>query len=336
MRNSRCARSRSLTFAATWRRIICRGTSSRNLLVGSASRQPTTCPVFSRGTSAAGSKGTSTISSTSIGWRAWGHSWTNWPGCVGTREAQTYCSGAVTLVSSPKMSVLFCLQLENVCCGDWTSHSGGTLRLLPFSPLTVLRPSSTGIACTVYCRVCLICKDSTSALVPRGAAPYLLQTFPSWRLTDTVTWTLWPISQAYPSRKPFNSVKSKPPSPVWGSLEWSPTAYSPPLGWTLLKYLWRPALKSIPPMASIRVCYISEGESTKAPSSKRSLCTRRHSGCWWGNYSCHGPTPCISPATWVDGRCAWSSRGSSRECCSGWRWDPLNTRTRTSQESIKA
>ena len=74
------------------------------------------------------------------------------------------------------------------------SHSGGTLRLLPFSPLTVLRPSSTGIACTVYCRVCSIRKDSTSALVPRGAAPYLLQTFPSWRLTDTVTWTLWPIS----------------------------------------------------------------------------------------------------------------------------------------------
>ena len=35
-------------------------------------------------------------------------------------------------------------------------------------------------------------------------------------------------------------------------------------------------------MTSIRVCYISEGESTKAPSSRRSLCTRRHSGWWLG------------------------------------------------------
>ena len=74
------------------------------------------------------------------------------------------------------------------------------------------------------------------------------------------------------------------------------------------------------------------GESIKT-SSSRSPCMRRHSGCWWGSYSCHGPTPCISTATWVDGRCAWSSRGSSSECCSGWRWGPLNTRT--SRKSLK-
>ena len=134
IRSACCARSRSLTFAATWRRTICRGTSSRNLRVGSASRQPTTCPVFSRGTSAAGSKGTSTTSGISIGWKAWRHSWTSWPGSVDTRKAPTYCSGAVMLVFSPKTSVSFSLQLGNVCCGDWTSRSGGTLRLSPSAP----------------------------------------------------------------------------------------------------------------------------------------------------------------------------------------------------------
>ena len=117
-----------------WRRIICRGTSSRNLRVGSASKQPTTCPVFSRGTSAAGSKGTSTTSGTSIGWKAWNHSWTSWPGYVDTRKAPTYCSGAAMLVSSPKTSVLFSLQLGNVCCGHWTSHSGGNAEAITIQP----------------------------------------------------------------------------------------------------------------------------------------------------------------------------------------------------------
>ena len=71
---------------------------------------------------------------------------------------------------------------------------GGTLRLLPFSPLNVLRPSLIGTPCTACCSVWPNHSARTSESVAWRSVPYPLQMFLSWRWMDIVMWTLWPAS----------------------------------------------------------------------------------------------------------------------------------------------